>query len=190
MALYNHPSRFTRSVHADSRRIDVTDGESVENADRLPAPMTLRTSCTDLEEGVTLAMHGWDNDDDPPGDEFANDFDIDDEVLLGFQQRIGPAVPSGPQVGRSADLVVSYHFVVTGEPCEPVEEDLRTVPHVLFSPGRVAAQDVRAAGLEPRFSNPGVGLEGTFVEDQQPVSGRRVLPGSIVTMKLRKGPIP
>ena len=118
VALYNHPSRFTRSVHATNRdgHIKVRNGEFIP-ASRLPAPLTL---CANYDEQVTLALHGWDND-DPSGDPFANDFDDkddDDEVLVGFQRRVGPVLPTGQQLASSADLQVRYHFVPGGHECD------------------------------------------------------------------------
>ena len=127
VALYNHPSRFTRSVHGTNRNghINVRNGQFIP-ASRLPEPLTL---CANYDEQVTLAVHGWDND-DSSGDLFANDFDDkgdeEDEVLFGFQRRVGPHLPQGPQTATSTDLVVRYHFVPGGDQCDsgaPANDD-------------------------------------------------------------------
>lgn len=66
---------------------------------------------------------------------------------------------------------------------------LTTVPHVRFSPATVAAQQVRAAELIPKFT--GVTGDGNrWVFSQSPHEGSAVPIGTIVTMQLRGGPVP
>ncbi len=106
--LYDDPANFRRSVHVANTggRMPLDDGALVPT-NRLPPPMLL---CVGSGKGATLAVHGWDNDDDS-GDLNANDFDDigdDDELLVGFQRRFGSVLPTGQQVARSADLEVRY----------------------------------------------------------------------------------
>jgi hypothetical protein len=118
VALYDHPSLFTRSVHSLNLdgSVELNDGELMPSS-RLPSPLTL---CADTEDRITLAVHGWDND-DPSGDLYANDFDDkgdNDEVLVGFQRRFGTSLPDGVQVSTAADLRVTYHFGRGGDACD------------------------------------------------------------------------
>jgi hypothetical protein len=158
VALYNDPSRFTRSAHTMSRggSIKVRNGEFIPTS-RLPPPLTL---CANYDERVTLALHGWDND-DPEGDPFANDFDDkddDDEVLLGFQRRIGPVLPAGQQLASSPFLQVRYHFVRGGHECDmgaPANDDFddaTALPPTLR--GEVNGSNAGASGEagEPRHA--------------------------------------
>jgi hypothetical protein len=63
-----------------------------------------------------------------------------------------------------------------------------TVPHVREMLSAHAAAEVRAAGLQPRFT--GTTGSGAWVFSQSPLGGTRVRRGSTVTMQLRTGPIP
>ncbi|MGH3938663.1 MAG: alpha/beta fold hydrolase [Pseudonocardiaceae bacterium] len=64
----------------------------------------------------------------------------------------------------------------------------RTVPLVLESSQSSADQEVRNAGLLPRFT--GAGGANAWVSSQSPRADTRVPAGSTVTMALRTGPIP
>jgi hypothetical protein len=108
LALYDDPFAFHRSVHelnsGGSALLD--DGELMPST-RLPAPLTL---CVPSGKSATFALYGWDNDDNR-ADIYANEFDDkgdDDELLVGFQRRFGPTLPTGTQVVRTADLEVRF----------------------------------------------------------------------------------
>jgi hypothetical protein len=157
LALYN-PSRFTRSVHAMNRggHINIRNGEFVPT-NRLPAPLTL---CANYDEQVTVALHGWDND-DAAGDLFANDFDDkddDDEVLIGFQRRLGPVLPTGQLLASSPDLLVRYHFVQGGRECDEGAPDNDNFNQAILLPrtnkGEVDGSNLAASGevSEPRHA--------------------------------------
>jgi len=106
--LYDDPLNFHRSVHVGNRsgRMTLKAGDLVP-AEQLPRPLSL---CVSEGQGATFALHAWDND-DALDDEYGLDFDNyddDDEVLVGFQRRFGSQLPTGVQVARSADLEVRF----------------------------------------------------------------------------------
>jgi hypothetical protein len=127
--VYDSPFHFHRSAHSEVHSIDVRSGEYVP-ASRLPAPVSLCLGESDLS--FTVALHGWDDDDDASAPEGLGDFngdylittningltytdyvvDVDDdEVLLGFQR--SHSVNSGgtfTMTGR--DLEVVYRVEV------------------------------------------------------------------------------
>lgn len=99
VALYDSPFEFRRSAHGQTTDLaEVDDGGDIEPS-LLPAPLTL---CVGDDDGVTVAVHGWDNDDDA-GDPWRTEFDDKpdnedvDEVLVGFQSRFGADRPAGSQ---------------------------------------------------------------------------------------------
>jgi PASTA domain len=65
---------------------------------------------------------------------------------------------------------------------------LVVVPNVIDSPATLAANEITAAHLVPKFS--GANQRGSWVFSQSPAAGHQVLPGSTVTMVLHKGPVP
>jgi hypothetical protein len=113
VALYDNPDEFHRSVHRQNPtgRALVTDGGLVAD-DRMLAPTTL---CLDAGDLFSLAVHGWDNDDEPEdGGIYANDFDDkgdDDELLYGFQDRFTQAQLDGAvRHAASDDLEIDYRL--------------------------------------------------------------------------------
>jgi hypothetical protein len=65
---------------------------------------------------------------------------------------------------------------------------LVAVPYVLDEPVRLAAQELSAAGLVPRFV--GVNTASSWVASESPAPGQLVPQGSTVTLFLRNGPVP
>jgi len=128
--LYDDPRDFHRSVHVTNRngRMVLKAGDFVP-PDQLPAPLTL---CVARGRGATFSLYAWDND-DPQNDEYALDFDNyddDDEVLLGFQRVFGAELPSAEQVVRSRDLEVRFRLGrtvggVAGVLCPPAASGAR-----------------------------------------------------------------
>lgn len=65
----------------------------------------------------------------------------------------------------------------------------RRVPFVRFMPARLAAQEVRDADLQPRFTG-ATQTDQSWVFTQSPSPGAIVNVGATVTMQLRNGPVP
>ncbi len=69
----------------------------------------------------------------------------------------------------------------------PTQSDDVEVPDVTEGEAESAAESIRNAGLEPRFS--GTTARPAHVIRQSPAGGERVRPGTTVTLTLRKGPV-
>jgi hypothetical protein len=116
LVVYDSPYDFHRSVRSEVGPINVNSGEFVPAVD-LPAPLTLCLDSSDL--GFTVALHGWDDDDETAvgvGDydgTFSGIITEDaDEVLLGFQQRFLANTSGGTGTVVSRDLEVVYRVEV------------------------------------------------------------------------------
>jgi hypothetical protein len=122
--LYDSPNDFHRSVHVSNRtgRMSLRGGQRVP-AEQLPGPLKI---CVGDGRGATFTLHAWDND-DPLNDEYGLDFDREgdaDELLYGFQVRLGAELPTGVQIANSPHLSIRYMVTRTasGEatlPCPP-----------------------------------------------------------------------
>jgi endonuclease/exonuclease/phosphatase family metal-dependent hydrolase len=91
-----------------------------------------------------------------------------------------------PWGGQAPELELSEHPWLFVELVSPPTAETVLVPNVRKTPQEQAAQVVRAAGLEPKFT--GSAGPGAWVSDQSPVAGTRVIVGSVVMLELRVGP--
>ncbi len=108
--LYDSPLRFGRSVHVTNRsgrHMLLDDGERVA-ARQLPRRLRL---CVPARQGGTFAVHGWDDDDDAD-EPFRHEYDDEggdaDDLLEGFQQRLGRRSGVRVHTGRGRHLEVRY----------------------------------------------------------------------------------